>query len=126
MAVDDPAKREAAAHLSRELAHVAQLHDARRADPVLDGALKRLGEWQARRLRRTDADRAGDPRYPAAIAFFQKDLYGGGDFSRRDADLARVVPAMERMLPARVIATVAKAAELNALSQTLDRKLVAQ
>ena len=126
MAVDDPAKREAAARLSRELARVARLHDARRTDRVLDAALRRLGEWQSRRLRNTHADLAVDPRYTAAIAFFQNDLYGGGDFSRRDADLARVVPAMERLLPARVIATVAQAAELNALSQELDRKLLAQ
>ena len=48
------------------------------------------------------------------------------DFARRDADLARVVPIMVRMLPERVIATVARAMELNALSQELDRALLAR
>src|SRR5207248_9290065 len=94
---------DAPASLMRELARVARLHEATRADPSLGKALQRLGEWQSRRLRNTYADLAIDPRYMAAIAFFQNDLYGGADFSRRDADLARVVPKMVRMLPYKVI-----------------------
>jgi hypothetical protein len=114
----------AQARLVDELARVARLHADRRADPALARALDRLGEWQARRLRNTYADLVVDPRYAGAIAFFQNDLYGGGDFSRRDADLARVVPAMVRLLPEAVIATVAHAVELNALSHELDRALL--
>ena len=117
---------DASAALARELARVAHLHEARHADPALGQALARLGEWQSRRLRNTYADLAADPRYAAAVAFFQDDLYGGADFSRRDADLARVVPAMARMLPAKVIETVANAMELDALSHELDRSLVAR
>src|SRR5206468_7163 len=75
--------------------------------------------------RNTYADLAADPRYAAAIAFFQNDLYGGADFSRRDADLARVVPKMVRVVPDRIISTVAHAIELNALSHELDRLLLA-
>ncbi len=68
----------------------------------------------------TYADLAVDPRYTAAIQFFQNDLYGAADFSRRDADLARVVPVLVRVLPEAVIMTAASAMELNALSQELD------
>src|SRR5436305_11269136 len=110
----------------RELARVARLHEAARADPSFGNALQRLGEWQSRRLRNTYSDLAADPRYTAAIAFFQNDLYGGADFSRRDADLARVVPKMVRLLPGKVIATVAHAIELSALSHELDRSLLAR
>ena len=117
---------EASAALTRELARVARLHEARRADPSLAKALARLGDWQARRLHNTYADLAIDPRYAAAVAFFQEDLYGGADFSRRDSDLARVVPAMVRLLPAKVIGTVAHAVELDALSHELDRALLAR
>jgi hypothetical protein len=117
---------DASAALARELERVARLHEARHADPALDERLARLGQWQARRLRNTYADLAADPRYAAAVAFFQDDLYSGADFSRRDADLARVVPAMVRMLPATVIATVAHAVELDALSHELDRSLAAR
>src|SRR5207244_1657384 len=56
----------------------------------------------------------------------EADLYGGGDFAQRDADVARVAPIMALMLPERVIATIARAMELNALSQELDRALLAR
>jgi hypothetical protein len=111
--------------LLRELARVQALHADRQRDPALSQALARLGIWQSRRLGATYADLAAQPRYTDAITFFQSDLYGG-DFARRDADLARVVPLMVRMLPERVIATVALAMEVNALSQELDRLLLAQ
>jgi hypothetical protein len=109
--------------LIHELERVQRLHADRQRDASLSAALDRLGSWQSRRLRGTYGDLAVQPRYADAIAFFQSDLYGG-DFAQRDADLARVVPLMVRMLPERVIATVAKAMELNTLSQELDRLLL--
>jgi hypothetical protein len=121
-----PPSSAASPTLVTELAHVARLHEERRANPILAGALQRVADWQARRLRATYADLAAQPRYLPAIEFFETDLYGGGDFARRDADLARVMPVMSRMLPAGVIATVGKAVELNALSQELDRLLLAR
>jgi hypothetical protein len=112
--------------LERELERVARLHAERRADPEFACALARLSSWQASRLAATYADLAAQPRYADAIAFFKTDLYGTADFTRRDADLARAAPVMARTLPERVIASVAKAMELNALSQDLDRLLLAQ
>jgi len=111
--------------LVEALARVTRLHAMRAATPALAAELDRVSAWQAQRLRATYADRARDPRYAAAIDFFQRDLYGGADFARRDADLARVVPAMVRLLPEAVIATVARAIELSALAHELDRALVA-
>lgn len=112
--------------LVRELTRVQRLHAERRGNPILAGALERLADWQARRLRMTYADLAADPRYAGAIRFFQNDLYGSADYSRRDADLARVVPIMVKMLPESVIATAAAAVELNALSQELDLALLSR
>lgn len=122
---DAPLPSKASAALERELERVARLTRERHADSNLAGALARLSHWQAGRLGATYVDLAAQPRYADAIAFFQTDLYGGADFSRRDADLARAAPVMARMLPDRVIVTVAKAMELNALSQDLDRALLA-
>jgi hypothetical protein len=110
--------------LVRELERVMRLNEERRNNPILAGALERVADWQARRLRMTYADLAADPRYSAAIQFFQNDLYGGADFSRRDADLARVVPMMVKVLHEGVIAATALAVELNALSQEFDRVLL--
>src|SRR5947209_7210564 len=97
-----------AAHaaLRDQLARVNELNRKRSENPILAGALERVAWWQARRLRQTYADLAVQARYVDAIEFFQKDLYGNSDFARRDADLARVVPLLVRMLPEKVIETV--------------------
>src|SRR4051812_16480990 len=95
MTTDSEVPRAAAA-LVRELRHVLALNEERAANPILAGALDRLRDWQAARLRNTYADLAAEPRYAPAIAFFQSDLYGSGDFSRRDADLMRTVPVLTR------------------------------
>jgi uncharacterized membrane protein YeiB len=116
----------ATAELVRQLARARALHDERAASPHLAEQLDRLAAWQTRRLNATYADLASHARYAPAIVFFQTDLYGAGDFSRRDADLARVVPLMTRVLPEGVIATVARAMELSALSHELDRAMVAK
>ena len=99
------------------------MHAARAQNPILAGALDRLSDWQSRRLAASYDDLARDPRYAEAIAFFQSDLYGPQDFSRRDADLAKVVPMMARMLPDGVMWTIAKAMELSALSHELDARV---
>ena len=103
----------------------ARVHHERRAhDSLLAGRLDALAQWQAARLTQTYTDLAAVPRYADAIVFFRSDLYGPGDFSRRDADLARVVPILSRTLPEGVITTVAKAMELSALSHELDRAMI--
>ena len=106
------------------LRRVAHLHAERRADPALARAHEHLAHWQSARLGQTYSDLARDRRYADAIEFFRTDLYGGADFARRDADLARAAPAMARILPERVLAAIAQAIELNALSQELDRRLL--
>jgi hypothetical protein len=112
------------AELIRQLARARELHQERAASTELAAALDRLALWQSRRLNATYADLAHEPRYAPAITFFQTDLYGPGDFSRRDADLARVVPLMVRVLPEGVIATISGAMELSVLSHELDRALL--
>src|SRR5256712_4329535 len=112
------------AELIRQLERARALHEERAASPEMAAALDRLALWQSRRLNATYVDLSQEPRYARAIMFFQTDLYGPGDFSRRDADLARVVPLMVRILPEGVIATISSAMELSALSRELDRALL--
>jgi hypothetical protein len=45
--------------------------------------------------------------------------------SRGATPISRAAPAMARILPERVLAAIAQAIELNALSQELDRRLLA-
>jgi hypothetical protein len=118
---DPGSKRAAEAALVDNLRHAQRLHAEKAANPILAGALDRLADWQSRRLARTYADLAAQPRYREAVAFFRSDLYGGDEIAKRDADLARVVPIMVRLLPTGAIATMAQAMELNVLSFELDR-----
>ena len=114
----------AATELVRHLERARAQHEERAASPALAARLDRLAAWQAARLDATYADLAEQDRYAPAIEFFQSDLYGAGDYSRRDADLARVVPIMTHVLPEAVVRSVAGAMELSVLSHDLDRRML--
>lgn len=85
-----------------------------------------LKAWQAGRLAATYADLMADARYHAAAQFFLEELYGTHDFTRRDAELARVLPTLVATLPARALATLVEAVRMDALSESLDADVVAQ
>ncbi len=80
--------------------------------------------WQGERLARTHFDLVFEPRFSAAAKFFLGDLYGPTDIGAHIDDIRRVVPVMVRTLPASGLATVARAVELNALSEDLDGAMV--
>lgn len=79
-----------------------------------------LRVWQSARLARTYRDLLEDERYRAAAEFFLGDLYGPKDCSRRDAEVARVVPVLARMLPASAVVTLIDAIRMDAVSESLD------
>lgn len=100
-------------------------HRRQQADTAVSQRLAALRAWQSRRLAASYADIRGEPRFAAACEFFLSDLYGEGDFGDRDRAVERVVPIMLRLLPEGVLASLARAIELNALSQELDYALAA-
>ena len=93
---------------------------ARNADPALAESVVGLKSYQQRRFAGTYADLLSNLRYAPAARFFLDELYGPRDFSSRDAQFARVVPAMVRLFPAEIVHTVQTLADLHALSETLD------
>jgi hypothetical protein len=104
-----------------ELLGVVEAERARRAgDATLGATVLELKRYQQLRFSRTYADLLASARYAAAARFFLDELYGPRDFSRRDAQFARVVPGMVRLFPAEIVATVRMLADLHALSETLD------
>lgn len=113
-------KQEAAAIIRRELAAVIVSRKSVQSDPALHAARIALRSFQAQRMADTHADMLRAPGTRAAAQFFLADLYGADDLSQRDASLERIVPAMERMLPAAALWTVAEAISLDALSEKLD------
>jgi hypothetical protein len=107
---------EIAAHLS-----VVEAERERRANsPGLLARVTELKAFQQRRFSHTYADLLASGRYGAAARYFLDELYGPGDFTTRDAQFARVAPAIVRMFPSEVAETVAILAELHALSERLD------
>lgn len=102
---------------------VAALRARVAGDSVTAARVGELKHWQASRLATTHADLLADPRYRGAAGFFLDDLYGAKDFSRRDAELERVLPVVVRVLPESALETLADAVELDALSEDLDVEL---
>ena len=110
--------------LYRQLTRVAALREQMRAHPEDQQDRDRLRQWQADRLGRTHRDLLESDRYGPAAAFFLTDLYGPGDCARRDADVMRVMPTAERLLPESGLKVLAQAIELDALSEELDYLMV--
>jgi hypothetical protein len=106
--------------------HLARLKALRGEEAAAPTRLRELKRWQSERLARDYADIAAVPRYTAATSFFLDDLYGPKDFSRRDAEMLRIVPSMAKLLPASAVETAALAIELEALSEELDHRTAAQ
>jgi len=104
------------------LRSVAAERGAREASPDLASKVVELKTYQQRRFAKTYADLLATSRYGPAANFFLEELYGPRDFAERDAQFARVVPALVRLFPDEIIATVRALAELHALSEALDSK----
>lgn len=121
--VDVSEKEDIAARLREEVAGVAALRRRTVDDPEFGRALAALKGWQAARLSQTNSDLLVHPRYRPATEFFLSDLYGARDFGERDRELARVIPAMCKMLPAGALRTIAAAVRLDRLSESLDQSV---
>lgn len=102
------------------LATVAALRAQRAAEPGIGERVRALKAYQARRFELTYADLLAHPRYQGAARFFLEELYGPQEFTARDAQFSRIVPALVRLFPAELVATVATLGELHALSESLD------
>lgn len=99
---------------------VAHERAARESSPSLLKKVQAIKGYQQRRFSHTYADLLATPRYAGAARFFLDELYGPGDFSQRDTQFARVVPALVRLFPRDVVETVDTLAQLHALSERLD------
>lgn len=114
---------QAAASILSHLMAVDAERQRRSQDPALAQKVSTLKAWQQARFAATHADLLRDARYGAAARFFLDDLYGPQDFAQRDAQFARIVPALVRLFPAEVVDTVDALAALHALSESLDTQM---
>ena len=116
-------KHEIVARLRRDLQAAAVERLVAAKDPDAASARAALRRFQSARMAQTHADLLADENTRAAARFFLDDLYGTHDFSRRDADIERIIPMMEKVLPVAALETIAEAIELDALSEILDRAM---
>jgi hypothetical protein len=119
-------KHEIVARLRRDLQAAVLERQLAAANPGSAAARVALRRFQAVRMARTHADLLAVAETSAAAQFFLDDLYGAHDFAQRDADIERIIPMMERMLPVSALRTIAEAIELDALSEALDRAMAAR
>jgi hypothetical protein len=113
-------KQKAVDLIRKELDSVIETRKAAKEDPAVHSARVALRLFQAKRMAETHADLLSARGTRAAAQFFLSDLYSADDLTQRDANLQRVIPAMEQLLPAAALATVAEAVALDALSEQLD------
>ena len=102
------------------LRQVDEQRALRSADADLAERVRQVKHYQHQRFQHTYADLLAQPRYAQATRFFLEELYGPADFTRRDTQFKRVVPALVRLFPREVVLTVQTLGELHALSETLD------
>lgn len=106
--------------ITAHLDTVSRLRALRDADPVLGQRVQAIKVYQAARFARSYADLLADARHGAAARFFLDELYGPQEFSQRDAQFGRVVPALVRLFPGELVATVEQLGQLHALTEALD------
>lgn len=116
-------RRALGAALTRRLEWHRALHDPEQEPRNGARWLHELRRWQAARLAGSFEGFMGDPKRRPAAEFFLTDLYGDRDFSRRDADIARVAPMMLRLMPQSLVETLVDAIELGALSHAFDLRM---
>jgi hypothetical protein len=104
----------------RCLQSVAAERASRHSDATLTACVAEVKRFQHARFEATYADLLASPRYAAAAQFFLDDLYGPSDFSQRDKQFERVVPALVRVFPKDIVTTVSRLALLHELSESLD------
>ncbi|MBT9504113.1 MAG: hypothetical protein IV092_22910 [Burkholderiaceae bacterium] len=121
-ATPTPAQQTALSIL-QHLQTVDQERQRRLGDPQLSDTVAAVKAYQRQRFADTYADLLASARYQSAARFFLDELYGPQDFSERDAQFTRVVPALARIFPKDVLHTVQTLAELHALSEQLDTQM---
>lgn len=104
---------------------VAVERAARALDAGLRDRVVAVKGFQRQRFAATYSDLLSIPRYAGAASFFLDDLYGPGDFTRRDEEFGRIVPPLLRLFPAEIVGTVLKLVRLHALSEQLDTLMAA-
>lgn len=114
---------DAAQTIRDAVARVSALRRQAHADPRLQAATVAVKAFQAQRFAGTYADLLAGSEYRNAALFFLEDLYSDRDYSRRDAQFARIAGGLQRLFPQQVVATAVALAKLHVLTEELDNEM---
>lgn len=96
------------------------------ADAGLQSHVTALENWQKNRLRLTYGDFAQRTTHQEATEFFVAELYAPDNLARRNAQMAKMLPLMFKLLPPGVLATVEQALSAQSDAQAMDFKMARQ
>ena len=111
---------DAATIIRDAVARVAQLRQIAASSPGLAQAVSDIKHFQARRFAGTYDDLLHSEHYKPAGLFFLDELYSNKDYSRRDAQFARMAGPLDKIFPASVVQTAVALAQLHRLTEELD------
>lgn len=114
---------DAAKFIRSSVTEVDRLRRSTAADQRLSAAVDAVKHYQSLRFQNSYRDLIESGPYQAAATFFLEELYGVVDYSRRDAQFARIAGAIERLLPQQAIATAVALARLHVLTEQLDHSM---
>lgn len=111
---------DASKRIREAMDRVSELRQLSRQKAGLSRALSEVKEWQAKRFSNTYKNLLASPVYSGCADFFLDELYSERDYSRRDAQFAKVAAAIELAFPAQVIYLAVTLAELHQTTEELD------
>lgn len=117
-------KSDDARRLQHALLHYHDFRNHHRTTPPQ--AHQRVAAWQSARLLKTHQDLYQLPGYRDGIDFLFNELYSAQNFDQRDTDLERIFPKLLKLMPNKVLGTVATIVELNLCTQELDIMITEQ
>lgn len=111
---------DAAQYIRNAVTEVERLRRVVATDAGLALAVPAVKRYQSLRFENSYRDLIAAGPYQAAAQFFLDELYGLVDYSKRDAQFARIAGALERLLPHKAVATAVALARLHAMTEQLD------
>lgn len=114
---------DATGFIRESVSEVERLRMRVAVDAGLGSALIAVKRYQSQRFQHSYRDLIAGGPYQAAAQFFLNELYGVIDYSKRDAQFARIAGAMSRLLPKQAISTAVELARLHLLTEQLDWKM---
>lgn len=110
--------------LDDKIKSIDAIHYFYRSNPQLKKNVLLLKRFQTQRLAKTHHDLLTDYGTKDAAKFFFSEVYGDKDFSKRDSDVKKFAPIMQKVLPLPAINTIVNALTLNELTEKMDMKML--